>query len=322
MIKQDCEFMIDSCTKFFNSIMINGWFHHTSDILLNAEIKNSPVRILSSISEVNIRHDGVLSLGENKGFFIQLLFEKETFPDDLTMKFETKGGRQIEVLLNELISDRISRFSTPSIYQKFLELLDLNKCRTMLDIGGRDRSKLDRSKQFPNIDVTVLDIIDGNNVDVVGDAHELSKTFQPDSFDSVYSVCVFEHILMPWKVAVEINKILKIGGVGMIFTHQTLGMHDLPWDFWRFSSDSWDSIFNNRTGFEIVDRAMDAESYILPFIYRPDKKLAERSAGYEGTAVLVRKIGNATVNWDVGLSEIINTQYPDVEDGNLILPYY
>ena len=322
MIKQDCEFMIDSCTKFFNSIMINGWFHHTSDVLSKAEIKQSSFKILSSISEVNRKHDGVLSLGTNKGFFIQLLFENEVFPDDLIMIFETKNGRKIEVLLSELISDRISRFPTPSIYQKFLELLESSNCKTMLDIGGRDRSKLDRSKQFRNIDVTVLDIIDGNNVDVVGDAHELSKTFQPNSFDSVYSVCVFEHILMPWKVAVEINKILKIGGVGMIFTHQTLGMHDLPWDFWRFSSDAWDSLFNKRTGFEIIDRAMDAESYILPFIYRPDKKSAEQSAGYEGSAVLVRKIGNTTVDWDVSLSEVIDTQYPDVEDGNLISPYY
>lgn len=48
---------------------------------------------------------------------------------------------------------------------------DLVKRGKLLDIGGRNRSKIDRSKEFPSFDVTVLDILDGDNVDVVADAH-------------------------------------------------------------------------------------------------------------------------------------------------------
>ena len=48
---------------------------------------------------------------------------------------------------------------------------DLAKGGKLLDIGGRNRSKIDRSKEFPSFDVTVLDILDGDNVDVVADAH-------------------------------------------------------------------------------------------------------------------------------------------------------
>jgi len=160
-----------------------------------------------------------------------------------------------------------------------------------------------------------MDILPGDNVDVVGDAHKLASFFPPDRFDAFYSVCVFEHLMMPWTVVTQINKVLKMGGIGLVFTHQTIGLHDMPWDFWRFSDTAWDALFNEKTGFKILDRAMDTESYILPFIYRPSKETAEQSAGFEGSAVLVEKIGSCQLEWNVAPSDISNTDYPEGEDG-------
>jgi hypothetical protein len=151
-------------------------------------------------------------------------------------------------------------------------------------------------------------------VDVVGDAHALTRHFPPDRFDAFYSVSVFEHLLMPWAVIAQINKVLRMGGIGLISTHQTLGMHDLPWDYWRYSDTAWDALFNRLTGFEIIERALDGEQHVLPFVYRPSKANAERSVGFEGSCVWVRKIGPCQMEWNATPADLITTAYPDEDD--------
>ena len=155
----------------------------------------------------------------------------------------------------------------------------------------------------------VLDILPGSNVDVVCDAHNMSQ-IESASFDYVISASVFEHLLMPWKVALEMNRVLKLGGMAWISTHQTVGMHDRPWDFWRFSDTAWDALFNHATGFRIVDRVVDYEEFILPFLIRDGKLDSEKAAGFELSAVLVEKIGSTTLEWPVPLESIIETVYP------------
>ncbi len=134
----------------------------------------------------------------------------------------------------------------------------------MLDIGGRARSRVQRSELFPDCDVTVLDIVADPGVDVVGDAHELSRLFAPDSFDFAMSISVFEHLLMPWKVAVELNRVMRPGGFVLVHTHQTIGMHDMPWDFLRYSDAAWAGIFNRYTGFEVIKTDMSRFLHIVP----------------------------------------------------------
>jgi hypothetical protein len=87
-------------------------------------------------------------------------------------------------------------------------------------------------------------------------------------------------------------------------------MHDAPWDFWRISDTAWDALFNARTGFEIVDRILESEQYVIPFVYRPIKAWAERAAGYEGSAVLVRKTGACSMAWPLTPSDLVATMYP------------
>jgi 2-polyprenyl-3-methyl-5-hydroxy-6-metoxy-1,4-benzoquinol methylase len=193
--------------------------------------------------------------------------------------------------------------------RRFIDSIDAMPNARVLDIGGRARSRLDRSQAFARADVMVLDIHPGENVDIVADAHDMSA-LPAESFDGVYSVSVFEHLMMPWAVIPQLNRILKPGGVAMISTHQTIGMHDMPWDFWRFSDTAWDALFNPRTGFEIVERILEAEQFIIPFIYRPIKAWAERAAGYEGTAVLARKTGPCTMEWPLTPADINASMYP------------
>lgn len=316
MIVDNFHFMLDSCSKFFKSLYIRGWFHVENKKLERVTCLDSRLKPLVQVSSVGEFHGGVSQLGPDKGFSIQILNEKEEAFDDKYLLFEVSDTKKIKIKVQELIDERLYNFNTPKLLQKFLFEIKKSKNRpAILDVGGRARSGLDRSKMFPFSDVTVLDIIHDSNVNVVGDAHELTKYFPKERFDGLYCVSVFEHLLMPWKVVLEMNRVLKIGGIALIHTHQTLGMHDLPWDFWRFSDTSWDSLFNAKTGFKIIERAMDSEQYVIPFLFRPEKINAEKSAGFEGSSVLVKKIGSTNLSWDVLLSEIISTSYPCNDDG-------
>lgn len=75
-------------------------------------------------------------------------------------------------------------------------------------------------------------------MDIVGDAHELSLLFPNEHFDVGMSKAVFEHLAMPWKVVLEVNKILRPNGLLFINTLHTFPLHEKPWDFWRFSEEA------------------------------------------------------------------------------------
>jgi SAM-dependent methyltransferase len=182
----------------------------------------------------------------------------------------------------------------------------------LLDIGGRARSGgVQRSSWYPGCDVTVLDIIAGPDVDVVADAHEMSWHLPAGYFDFALSVAVFEHLAMPWKVAVEMARVLKRGGLALVSTHQTIGLHDTPWDFFRFSDAAFAALFNRATGFEIVTTGMLSFLHVVPRIWMERHRGWEQTGGFEGSSVLVRKVGEPLVDWQVKVSDFTATSYPD-----------
>lgn len=181
----------------------------------------------------------------------------------------------------------------------------------VLEIGSRNRSNVMRRDICPShLKYVGLDILPGENVDVIGDAHRLSAVFAQQRFRAIFSVSVFEHLAMPWLVVLEMNKTLKPGGLVFIQTHQTWPVHEEPWDFWRFSKHSWKCMFNARTGFEVIEAVMGLPAVIVP------KHLGASTDGlwlqpaYMGTAMLARKIGESSLSWDVSVSEIGAGEYP------------
>ena len=154
-----------------------------------------------------------------------------------------------------------------------------------------------------------MNIVNCEIVEIV-EGHNLSSVFENSSFDFVFLTFVFEHLLMPSKVALEINKILRVGGSLWVQSHQNLGLHDLPWDYRRFSSESWASLLNKNTGFEIVDTISDHEMYIIPFLTRNEMFDAEKAAGYELSAVHAVKVCDTELNWDTPLTDLVNTKCP------------
>ena len=115
---------------------------------------------------------------------------------------------------------------------------------------------------------------------------------------------------MPWKVAVEINRVLKPGGIAHIFSHQTAGMHEIPWDFFRFSDASWNGLFNRFTGFEIIETEISLPSHIVSRAWLEHHRGNEKAVGFECSSVIARKIGPAVAAWNVEVADIVSTSYP------------
>ncbi len=301
------SFMLDTAAKFFNTLHISGWFHHPGDRLKSVTFSGQPV--LGVITEVNVPHAGVATLGANKGFSLHILRAEELIPESAALTFTSANGWSTTIALRALCADRIALYPGHEMVRRFRAAVAERPSPRILDIGGRSRSAIDRSQSFVAGDISVLDILPGDNVDIVADAHDMS-IIPPESFDAVYSVSVFEHLMMPWAVIPQIHRILKPGGIVLIHTHQTIGMHDTPWDFWRFSDTAWDALFNARTGFKILRRHLEGEQFIVPFITTDVKAWAERAAGYEGTAVLAHKTGPCTLAWPVVPADLTTTAYP------------
>lgn len=121
---------------------------------------------------------------------------------------------------------------------------------SVLEIGHRGISHVDwvpGTVRHDQRDVTV----DGMTVDLVAALRDL----RCGSYDAIYSVDVFEQIRMPWRVADEITRLLRPGGLTFHTTVFTTRYKPSPEDFFRFTPDGLKSLFSD---LECVTAEFDA----------------------------------------------------------------
>lgn len=140
-------------------------------------------------------------------------------------------------------------------WQKYLYTIGNKPGTRILEIGSREvTGKSHARKEFSNAEYVGFDYYPGRNVDIVGDAHKLSSYFEgEEKFDIIYSSSCFEHFAMPWIVATEIAKLLKIGGFVFIETHFSFSYHEWPWHFFQFSDMALRVLFSKALGFECIE---------------------------------------------------------------------
>jgi hypothetical protein len=183
----------------------------------------------------------------------------------------------------------------------------------VLEIGSRARSGITRRDLFPaTCAYTGFDIVAGENVDCVGDAHALSRFLPASHFDAVFSVSVWEHLCMPWLVSLELNKVMRVGGLAMINTHQSWPSHEEPWDYFRFSNESWDALFNIKTGFEIVCRGTGMPCVMAGSQFNPSIHASriDWHYGYLATRCVARKVAETSLSWPVDPALVSRGSYP------------
>lgn len=123
----------------------------------------------------------------------------------------------------------------------------------ILEVGSRNVTGHPLRNYFSEANYTGFDYYAGENVDVVGDAHELSKYFDK-KFDLIFTSAVFEHLAMPWKVSTEIIKLFKVNGFVFVETHYSYGSHERPWHFFQFSENALDVLFPEKFGMKCIKK--------------------------------------------------------------------
>ena len=186
----------------------------------------------------------------------------------------------------------------------------------VLEIGAREvTGAYGLREQLGAATYVGFDFYPGPNVDVVGDAHRLSSYFD-EPFDVVFSTAVFEHLAMPWVVAEEIAKVLKVGGLLVIETHFSHGAHERPWNFFQFSDMGLKVLFGGALGFECLEASLQTPivgrfSHLAPpyLRYRPVTGL------YCHAIYLGRKVRERDPDFawrDLDLDAVVGaTRYPE-----------
>ncbi len=199
-----------------------------------------------------------------------------------------------------------------ALFQRFVDEVNALDRPRVLEIGSRARSGNVQRHRFPRAEYVGFDMLPGENVQVVGDAHDLSRHFPPGHFDAAFAVSVFEHLAMPWKVVLELNRVLKPGGLACVFTHPTYPPHERPWDFWRYAPEAFEVLFSAPSGFELILCAEGLPCSIVPLASEPALVGLWREPAFLAVAALARRTSapDPRLRWDVALSEVLSTRYP------------
>ena len=141
-------------------------------------------------------------------------------------------------------------------WKKHLVSVGNERGKRILELGSREVCGPSNARQeFARAQYVGFDFYPGNNVDVVGDAHKLSSYFEEGAkFDIIYTSACFEHFALPWIVAVEIAKLLKVGGLVFVETHFSFSSHERPWNFFQFSDMGLRALFPKHSGSSVSTR--------------------------------------------------------------------
>lgn len=219
---------------------------------------------------------------------------------------------------NYLASDvPMARLVSHDNWQKYLYAIGNKPGMRVLEIGSREVTGASIArKEFSLAEYVGFDYYPGDNVDVVGDAHRLSSYFEEgEQFDIVYTSACFEHFAMPWIVAAEIAKVLKVGGYVFVETHFSFSSHERPWHFFQFSDMALKVLFSEALGFECVEAGM-SNPIVGRFSSLADSYLRNRpiSGLYCHSEYLGKKISDVkNFDWQqINLANVVaGTKYPE-----------
>jgi SAM-dependent methyltransferase len=284
-------------------------FSFFEGLVLLAGCVTHPDRTIASVT-LQVGDASASTLCRRNGRFTfegRLALDDIGFSDPRLLIAYADGSDEV---ITQFIGGTLNGEAGHRVFASFLQSLRNRPPGRVLELGARARSGITRRQLIPpGWDYLGLDIVAGENVDVVGDAHELARLFAGIQFDAIFSISVFEHLAMPWKVAVEMNRVLVPGGLVFTQSHQSWPMHELPWDFWRFSEQAWAALFNPATGFEIVERGLAEPLDMVARRWHPAVHFSNAPA-YGLSSVLARKINETRLDWDVDLSSVTVGNYP------------
>ncbi len=303
---------VDECAAYYDRLLFSGWCHVPGGVIvaIDVQFQGGYTCRLRSFGQPSPDVDAAYGPGASQVRFAEWLdlptgvagtnFELHCTLADGRVFFGPDG------LSNAAWGDPYYQS-----WENFVAQLGAYPSGAVLELGSRARSAITRRHRVPaHLEYVGLDILAGPNVDVVGDAHELARVLAGRRFVAAFSTSVFEHLAMPWKAVIELNRVLETGALVYTATHQTFPLHEEPWDFWRFSQHSWRALFNPHTGFEVLEAVVGEPARIHSRRTSDVTRDMHHSPAWLGSACIARKVSDTTLSWPVPIEAAAQAMYP------------
>lgn len=130
-------------------------------------------------------------------------------------------------------------------------LIKKNSSINILNIGSS--GEIEKYIKIINkAEIISIDIDETRNPDIVMDATKM--TFESNRFDAIFMMEVLEHIPEPQKAIDEIYRTLKKDGTLVLSTPYIFGLHDKPYDFYRYTKYGLSYLLKDFKNVKIVQR--------------------------------------------------------------------
>lgn len=165
----------------------------------------------------------------------------------------------------------------------------------IMDLGSQvvheDGSYKPLFKNFPNWRYQGLDMVAGNNVDIVLKDPYCWSEVKSNSVDVIISGQAFEHIEFFWLSIMEIARVLKTGGICCIIAPSGGFEHRYPVDCWRFYPDGFAALarYAKLTPDETYTQWEDLPQYGPGVNCWHDSVLIAHKAGVDGVRTMLRR---------------------------------
>lgn len=150
---------------------------------------------------------------------------------------------------------RLSKsFSRRNLYEYLSKAIIEKKiinCENILSVGSGGEITDCLRKQ--KLTFTSIDIDPARNPDIVMDITNMDK-ISSNSIDVIFCMEVLEHVKEPLKACSEIFRVLKPNGLLIGSTPFMLGIHDSPFDYYRYTYYGIKEIFKDFEQIEICKR--------------------------------------------------------------------
>ena len=130
-----------------------------------------------------------------------------------------------------MVSKYFSRKNIYNFVLADLRLIEKTFPKTLCIGSGGNLEKL--IKNNTKINYITIDIDKNRDPDIVMDACDLK--FEECEFDLIIMLEVLEHTKNPFKAISECYRVLKLGGTLILSTPFILGIHEAPYDHFRFT---------------------------------------------------------------------------------------
>jgi SAM-dependent methyltransferase len=215
------------------------------------------------------------------------LFEQKDFEQKEDIFFKTYKNPIIG-FLKRIQPDITFNNTSEKNYLKISELIKNNSNNRILILGGSvDGVGIKHLKNIlKNDDLLVeTDVSYGPNTTIICDAHEIP--FADNSFDLIIAQAVLEHVLDPFQCVIEMNRVLKNGGLIYAETPFMQQVHGGKYDFLRFTDLGHRRMFRNFREIQrgVIAGAASSLTWSLKYFLTSfaNSKKIDRVLSYAGT---------------------------------------